>query len=158
MFSKIQYFVSKRLIVIGIALLVTPVMATAASLQGAWLGTGIITIGGDNPGFQEVTNTRLLMYTDSHFMWSFELGDREEGNTDAAIAEATRLYQSSGGTYMLNGTTIIYTQRININPALMRGENQTLVREIRTLTPTMLETQVTNDDGVTAILRYRRVE
>ena len=91
-------------------------------------------------------------------MWGFELSDREVGNTDAAIAEATRQYQSSGGTYMLNGTTIIYTQRVNVNPALMRGENQTLVREIRTLTPTMLETQVTNDDGVTTILRYRRVE
>jgi len=68
------------------------------------------------------------------------------------------VFSSWGGTYMLDGTDIIYIRRITLNPSGMLPENQPSIRTIRALTATMLETSITNDDGVTIVLRYRRVE
>jgi len=141
------------------ALSLSSYAAADHSIVGVWLGTEVEIIGGDNPGVTRVTNPRLLIYTEGgHFMLNFELQDRQPGDSNQAIADAARNYNSWGGTYMVDGTDIIYIRRIAINPVLMQPENQRTVRQLRALTPTMLETSLTNDQGVIQVLRYRRVE
>ena len=78
--------------------------------------------------------------------------------SDAEWGQFARQYQSSGGTYIRDGTTIIYNQLVNMVPNGMQPANQPLVREIRALTRNVLVTQATNDQGVTNILIYERVE
>jgi len=135
------------------------ISAAEPSIVGVWLGTQVEVVGGDNAGITQVTNPRFLMYTaGGHYMLNFELRDREPGNSDRAIADANRGYSSWGGTYMLDGTDIIYIRRISNNPTLMLPENQRAVRQLRAVTDTMLETYTTNDEGVTTIFRYRRIE
>ena len=155
-----------RLAILFTAMLVTPALASAQSIEGVWLMTEIEDVGGPNAGVTPAAQARLLMYTKSHFMWAFDNGAPARTpisgpGADASDAEwgrFARQYQSSGGTYRLDGSTITYIHRVSLVPNTMLPENQTQVRQIRTLTPTFLETQVTNPDGVTTILRYRRVE
>ena len=146
--------------------LVTPALASAQSIEGVWRMTEIEVIGGPNAGVNPASQVRLLMYTKSHFMWAFDNGAPSRTplsgpGADASDAEwgrFARQYQSSGGTYRLDGSTITYVHRVALVPNQTLPENQTQVRQIRTLTPMLLETQATNADGVTTVLRYTRVE
>jgi hypothetical protein len=151
----------KTHLALGLALaLTTPVGGLAQTLEGVWQGTEIEVIGGPNPGVTILDVPRLLIYTDAYYMWAFESGGqpRPLGDTDAEVAQAARLYQSNAGTYMREGSTITYTRMVALNPNLMLPENQQQVRQIRVLTADRLETQATNAEGVTTILKYRRVE
>jgi hypothetical protein len=148
-----------RTTIFFIALVVTPVAASAQSLVGVWKGTEIEVMSGPNAGRTLYENPRYLIYTNTHFMWAFEEnGKRPTGSSDAEISQAAQMYQSVAGTYIRDGATIIYNRSIALNPNGMLPENQPLVRQIRLLTPNALETQLTNAEGVTSILRYVRVE
>ena len=156
----------RRFMMLLAILLTTPTMGAAQSLEGVWLGTGVRFIGGPNDGqLTTVTQPRLLIYTDAFFMWAFDMS--EDGRallpplgeaSDAQIGAVAREYNSVAGTYIREGATIRYNQLVAVNPNLMARENQPLIREIRMLTANRLETQLTNADGVTAVLIYRRVE
>ncbi len=153
------------LLTVSLALL-APQVASAQSLEGVWRGTAVRTIGGPNDG--QVTSfdrLRLLIYTDSFFMWAFETstGPRSplsppNETSDAEFGEVARQYASVAGTYMRDGPTIIYNRLLSLVPNGMLRENQPFVRQIRLLTPNRLETQATNADGVTNVLIYERVE
>lgn len=148
-----------RVLIFLIALVATPATASAQSLVGVWKGTEIEVLNGPNAGVTAYENPRYLIYTNSHFMWAFESnGERPTGGSDAEISQAAQMYASVGGTYIRDGATISYNQLISLNPNGMLPENQPLVRQIRLLTPNALETQLTNAEGVTSILRYVRVE
>jgi hypothetical protein len=159
-FKKQSTFIP-RFILIALSLVITPTLAMAESLEGVWLGIQVETIGGDNAGVVEVTNPRLLIYTKGFFSWTFENADRPvfgPNASDAQIADAMRNINVAAGTYMRDGTTIHYIRRVTSFPGGMLPENQPFDRTIRALTATLLESAVTNDEGVTTILRYRRVE
>ena len=153
------------LLAVSLALL-APQVAPAQSLEGVWRGTTATTIGGPNDGqVIQLVNQRLLIYTDAYFMWAFVFGPDPrpvlEGNgpfSDAEIGSVTRQYSSTAGTYIRDGATLTYDRLIALNSASMLPENQPQVRVIRNLTANILETQATNADGVTVVLRYRRVE
>jgi hypothetical protein len=81
-----------------------------------------------------------------------------EGASDAELADSLRNLNVAAGTYMRDGTIIRYIRRVTGFPEGQLPENQPFDREIRALTENLLETSVTNNDGVTMILRYRRVE
>lgn len=148
-----------RPLILAMAALVIPAAASAQSLEGVWKGTEIEILNGPDAGVLVYENPRYLIYTDAFFMWAFESnGVRPTGTSDAAISQAAQMYQSTGGTYIRHGNQIIYNQLVALNPNAMLPENQPLVREIRLLTRYHLETQLTNADGITSILRYVRVE
>jgi hypothetical protein len=161
-FSKTPVWVRmSRLIGLSLALLVTPVLALAHPIEGVWIGTAIQIIGGDNEGTVEVTNPRILIYTKGYFSWTFENNDREISGPNASdrqIADAMRGLNVAASNYLIDGDQIKYIRRVANNPAGQLPENQPFYREIRSLTPTLLETSVTNDEGVTQVLRYRRAE
>ena len=156
----------RRFMMLLAILLTTPTMGAAQSLEGVWLGTGVRFIGGPNDGqLTTVTQPRLLIYTDAFFMWAFD--GSEDGRallpppdqtSDAQIGAVAREYNSVGGTYIREGATIRYNQLVALAPNAMAPENQPLVREIRMLTANRLQTQITNEDGVTLVLTYRRLE
>jgi hypothetical protein len=153
-----------RLVAVLAVLLVTPALGEAQRLEGVWLGTEVEIVNGPNAGVTPV-QPRLLIYTESHFMWAFvnsteprDLLPPVNETSDSQLAAAAGSYQSSAGTYLRDGNSIIYNRRVDLIPNNMQPENQPLVREIRTLTRGLLETQATNADGITTILRYRRVE
>jgi hypothetical protein len=153
--------ITVRIIAPLLFLLAAPVLTNAQSLEGVWLGTEIQTIGGDNAGTVAVTTPRLLIYTKGFFSWTFENVEREnpgEGASDAELADSLRNLNVAAGTYMRDGTIIRYIRRVTGFPEGQLPENQPFDREIRALTENLLETSVTNNDGVTLILRYRRVE
>jgi hypothetical protein len=111
----------------------------------------------------EYTETRLLIYTDAFFMWTFggttqprPLADADA--SDAEIVQAIQGYQGVGGTYQVVGREILYNRLVSLNPGGALPENQPLVREIRTLTQNRMETELTNAEGVTTVLIYTRVE
>lgn len=142
-------------------LLVTPVFAQAQSLNGVWKGTEVQVVGGPDAGTIVLERPRFLTYSDTHFFLVFETeGDpRPTGDLSTQqVAEAAQRFQAWAGTYMRDGADIIYNRLVTLNPNGMLPEAQPLVRQIRTLTNTTLETQATNADGVTTILRYIRVE
>ena len=156
----------RRFITLLAILLAIPTLGAAQSLEGVWLGTGVRVIGGPDDGqLTTVTQPRLLIYTDAFFMWAFD--GSEDGRallpppdqtSDAQIGAVAREYNSVAGTYIREGATIRYNQLVALVPNAMAPENQPLVREIRMLTANRLETQVTNEDGVTLVLIYRRIE
>jgi hypothetical protein len=157
---RIENFIP-HLFLMSLTLMLTPAIAVAQTLEGVWLGTEIETIGGDNAGVVEVTNPRILIYTEGFFSWTFENADRPATGpdaTDAQIADAMRNLNVAAGTYVRDGATIHYIRRVTNNPNGMLPENQPLDRTIRALTATMLESAITDDEGVTTILRYRRIE
>ncbi len=147
-------------------LLLTPALAEAQRLEGVWRGTAVRTIGGPNDGqVTQFDRLRLLIYTDSFFMWAFETSDGPRAllpppgeASDGQLAEAFQGYSSNAGTYIRDGNQIIYNRLLTMAPNGMQPENQPLVREIRLLTRNRLETQLTNDQGVTTVLIYERVE
>ncbi len=146
-------------------LLATPALATAqASIEGVWIGLSVRTIGGPNDGqVTEFTQPRILIYTDSFFAWVFGGTDVErpltgEDASDAEIVAAIAGFQAVAGTYLIDGTDIVYHRLASLNPNGQLPENQPLVRQIRALTQTRLATQLTNADGVTTVLLYRRAE
>lgn len=146
-------------------LLTFSLTATAQSLVGVWEMVETETIGGPDAGVYPVPNYRLLIYTESYFSWIFDqaTGPRPmlpppAETSDAEFGAVARFMNVSGGTYQRVGSTIIYNRLVAVAPNAMAPENQPLVREIRTLTPFRLETQVTNNQGITQILRYRRAE
>jgi hypothetical protein len=150
-----------RFIALTVALLFTPALASAQSIEGVWIGTAQQIIGGDNEGTVEITNPRILIYTEAFFSWSFENNDREVAQdpaSDSQIADALRGLNIAAGTYMIVGDQIKYIRYVTGNPIEQLPENQPFIRDIRTLTATRLETAVTNDEGVTTIFRYRRAE
>ncbi|MCP5345900.1 MAG: hypothetical protein R3F41_02170 [Gammaproteobacteria bacterium] len=150
-----------RSIVLSLALLFLPVLALAHPIEGVWVGTAMQTIGGDNEGTVQVTNPRILIYTKGFFSWTFENNDRvavQGTATDRQIADALRGLNVAAGTYMIVGDQIKYIRHVTGNPNGQLPQNQPFFRTIRTLTATRLETSVTNDAGVTTILRYRRAE
>lgn len=154
--TRVPYFIA-----LTVALLFTPALASAQSIEGVWIGTAQQIIGGDNEGTEEITNPRILIYTKAFFSWSFENNDREvvQGSaSDRQIADALRGLNIAAGTYMVVGDQIKYIRYVTGNPNGQLPENQPFIRDIRTLTATRLETAVTNDEGVTTILRYRRAE
>ena len=146
--------------------LLAPQVALAQSLEGVWRGIGQRTIGGPNDGqVIEYDTPRLLIYTDTFFMWAFVTGQGPRPllpppgqASDAEIAEVTRRYTSVAGTYIRDGTALTYNRLISLIPNQMAPENQPSVRVIRTLTANRLQTQATNADGVTVVLTYTRVE
>lgn len=146
---------------IAVALFLTaPSFLSAQSLQGVWRGTEVEVANGPDAGVTVFEHPRLLNYTDTHFFLIFETegGPRPTGDSDQEISEAAQRFQAWGGTYIRDGLDIVYNRTLTLNPNLMLPEAQPLVRQIRTLTPSMLETQGTNDEGITTILRYERVE
>lgn len=140
--------------------LAAPTFLSAQSLKGVWRGTEVEVVNGPDAGVTVFEHPRLLNYTDTHFFLLFETegGPRPLGDSDGEISEAAQRFQAWGGTYIRDGVDIIYNRTLTLNPNGMLPEAQPLVRQIRTLTPTMLETQGTNPDGITTILRYERVE
>jgi hypothetical protein len=148
-----------RTLIFLIALVATPAAASAQSLVGVWKGTEIEVLNGPDAGVTAYENPRYLIYTNTHFMWAFEEnGERPTGDSDAEVSQAAQMYQSVAGTYIRDGATIMYNRVIALNPNGMLPESQPLTRQIRLLTPNALETQLTNAEGVTSVLRYVRVE
>ena len=146
--------------------LLTPVIASAQSIQGVWEGVEMRIIGGPNDGQVTPVQPRLLIYTEAYFMWAFVTGTEPRPllpppgeATDEQVAAAARQYLSVAGTYIRDGATLTYNRLISSIPNLMAPENQPQApRTIRLLTKNRLETQVTNAEGVTTVLVYRRVE
>ena len=141
--------------------MISPTLASAQSLKGVWLGVAQLTIGGPNDGqLVEFNATRYLIYTDAFFNYTFvPEGEQPTGDlTDAQIVQRATTYVSVGGTYMRDGTRIVYNRRVTLNPNTMLPENQPQIREIRTLTANRLVTQATNANGVTTLLIYDRLE
>jgi hypothetical protein len=150
-----------RLVAVLAVLLVTPALGAAQSLEGVWRGTEVEIVNGPNAGVTVLERPRLLNFTDAYFFLVFENeGDpRPTGQlSDDQILQASLRMQAWAGTYMRDGVDIIYNRHITINPNGMLPEAQPLVRQIRTLTRRTLETQGTNADGITTVLRYTRVE
>jgi len=146
-------------------LALTPALASAQSIEGVWRGTEIEVIGGPNAGVTQLTNPRLLIYTEGYFMWAFDTATEPRAllpppaeTSDEEIGRVARQYGSVAGTYIRDGATLEYNRLISLVPNQMVPENQPQVREIRTLTSNILETQATNAAGVTTILKYTRVE
>ena len=149
-----------RLMTVLTVLLATPALGAAQSLEGVWRGTTQVIIGGPDDGqVTQFTQYRLLIYTKAFFTWVFlGEGDRPLGGSDAEIVQATQQFNTAAGTYIRDGVNIIYNRRASTNPNGEQPENQPLVRQIRALTANTLVTQVTNAEGVTALLVYQRVE
>lgn len=70
---------------------------------------------------------RLLIYTDTHFMWAFvNEGDPRPmlpapaETTDGQLARVARQYQSTAGTYIRDGATIRYNRMIDLIPNNMQ--------------------------------------
>ena len=151
----------RRFTAVLAVLLVSPALGVAQSLEGVWRGTEVEVVNGPNAGVTVLEHPRLLNFTDAYFFLLFESeGDpRPTGQlSDEQILQAVQRMQGWAGTYMRDGVDIIYNRHITINPNAMLPENQPLVRQIRTLTRRTLETEATNADGITTILRYTRVE
>ena len=145
--------------------LLAPQAVLAQSIEGVWRGTETEVVGGPNAGVTPHANPWLLIYTEGYVMWAFDTATEPrqvlEGDgpsSDAEIGSVTRFYNSVAGTYERDGLTLRYSRIVTLNPSLMLPENQPQVREIRRLTVNILETQATNDEGVTTILKYTRVE
>ena len=146
--------------ILALLLATTPALLTAQTLEGVWRGTAQVTIS--ETGETEVvefTQPRILIYTDAYFAWAFEPEDpRPLGGADAEVAAAARAYNSAAGTYIRDGVDIVYNRRAATNPNGRQASAQPLVRQIRVLTATTLVTQLTNANGVTALLVYERAE
>ena len=155
-----------RVLTVLTVLLVTPTLGVSQSLEGGWRGTSARIIGGPDDGqVTQFDRLRFLIYTDSFFMWAFETSDGPRAllpppgeASDAQIAAAFQGYTSTAGTYIRHGNQIIYNRLLAQVPNQMQPQNQPLMREIRLLTRNRLETQLTNDQGVTQVLIYERVE
>ena len=152
------------LLAVSLALL-APQVSLAQSIEGVWRGTEVEVVGGPNAGVTQLTNPRLLIYTEGYFMWSFVFGQDARPmlpppaeTSDALFGQVAQQYGSTAGTYTRDGATITYNRLIALIPNQMVPENQPLVREIRTLTSNRLETTGTNAAGVTTINKYTRVE
>ncbi len=151
----------------GSILLTFSMTAAAQSLVGVWEMYEQEAIGGPDAGIITVANprSRILIYTETYFSWVFDMSQEPRPmlppaaeTSDAEFGAVARFMNVSSGTYQRVGSTIIYNRTSAVAPNAMAPENQPFIREIRTLTPTRLETQVTNDQGITQILRYYRAE
>lgn len=155
-----------KILFMALILLSLPAVGFAQSLEGVWRGVSIQFIGGDEPRTEQFSNMRILIYTESFFMWAFDnateprplLSQNPQNSSDAEIGRVARQYQSTGGTYQLDGNTIIYNRLIDMVPNGMAPENQPFIRNIRMLTANRLETQITNNEGNIVVLRYVRME
>lgn len=138
---------------------------SAPSIEGVWRMVEREIQGGLNPRIESGSQIQpsLLIYTEGSFMWAMVLGTNPrpllgDSPSDAAIGKVARLYNSAGGTYELDGSTLRYHRIVSIGPARMLPENQPYVRQLVTLTSNRLETATTNSAGVTTTLKYARIE
>lgn len=147
-------------LVVGLLALSAPT-TQAQSIEGIWQIVEVEVQGGPNAGTYPAQGG-LLVYGERHFAWVLDLNEEPrppiESPTDAQMAANLQLFTAVSGTYELDGSTLRYHHRVNVNPAGTLPENLPQVRELTRLTSDRLETIATNADGVTTILRYRRVE
>ena len=146
-------------------LALTPVLASAQSLQGVWRGTRMVTEGGSNAGTISGSDVqpRLLFYTQDHYSLVFVNGTEArplipQDPTDADLVAAWGPLAAQAGTYEVNGSTITYHIVVAKARNGMLPENATYSREFR-IDGNTLETSGTNQAGtVTTTFTYRRVE
>ena len=146
-------------------LALTPMLASAQSLEGVWRGTRMMTEGGPNAGTISGSDVqpRLLFYTQDHFSLVFVNGAEArplipQDPTDADLVAAWGPFNAQAGTYEVNGSTITYHVVVAQFPNGMLPENATFSREFR-IDGNTLETSGTNQAGtVTTTFTYRRVE
>ena len=110
------------LLAVSLALL-APQVSVAQSIEGVWRGTEVEVVGGPNAGVTQLTNPRLLIYTEGYFMWSFELGQDPRPmlpppaeTSDAEFGQVAQQYASAAGTYTRDGATLMYDRLIALVP------------------------------------------
>ena len=155
------------LILVTVMVVLAPLVASAQSIEGVWRMVEREFQGGTNPRVESGAQIQpsLLIYTDGYFMWTI-IGGTEPRPvltgtppvSDEEIGRVARFYNSSAGTYELDGSTLRYNRMVATIPNAMLPENQPLEREVVTPTSNRLETSATNANGVTTILKYTRVE
>ena len=140
-------------------------LESVPSLEGVWRMVEREFQGGPDPRIESGSQIQpsFLIYTEGYFMWSVVLGTEPrpvlgDSPSDAEIGKVARLFNSAGGTYELDGSTLRYNRIVSIGPARMLPENQPYLRQLVTLTPNRLETSSTSTSGVTTILKYTRLE
>lgn len=137
-----------------------PAGMAAQTLKGVWRGAAQVTISetGETE-VVELTQPRILIYTDTYFAWAVEPEDpRSLGSSNTEVTAAARDHHSAAGTYTRDGVDIIYDPRLAAHLNGRRAAAPPLVCQIRVLTATWLVTQLTSPDGVTEVLVYERVE
>ena len=153
-----------RFVTVLTVLLLTPVVASAQSIEGVWRLVETEVQGGPNPTVFRGAQIQpsLFILTGEHFAYLID-NSRErrptlQQPTDAQIVELISPLAFAAGTYQFDGSTIRYDRMTSINPNGALPENQPLVRQVENLTSNRLETSATNADGVKVILKYTRVE
>ncbi len=154
----------RSVIVVGV-LLVTPMLASAQSLEGVWRGTRMVVEGGQNAGTISGSDVqpRLLFYTQDHYSLLFVNGTEArplipQDPTDADLVAAWGPLTAQAGTYELSGSTITYHIVVAKSANGMLPQNSTYSREFR-IDGNTLVTSGTNAAGtVTTTFTYRRVE
>lgn len=138
---------------------VAPTMVSAQSLEGVWRLVGYELDAGSG----RVTAPAYTAYANGHFtiMWvttdfpnapaQRPAYDANSGPEDLVAAWGPLVAQF--GSYVVNGSTITYTQLVSKNPSAMLPANRTYSRDFR-VTGNMLETR--GGDPV-AVYRYERV-
>ncbi len=139
---------------------------SSPTLKGVWRLVERETQGGSNPRIETGSQIQpsLLIYTDEYFSWAFERGNEPrpllgEYPSDEELGAAARRYTSASGTYERDGSVLRYNRIVAMSPNAMLPENQPYVRELVSLSMYRLQTSsLPNEEGVTQILRYNRVE
>ena len=120
-----------RLMTVLTVLLMTPLMGSAQSIQGAWRMVEREFQGGPNAGIQSGSQIQpsFLIYTEGYYSVTFVGGVEprttvfSEEPTDAELVAVWQPFSSQAGTYELNGTTLTYTIHAAKNPPQMLPEN-----------------------------------
>ena len=122
----------RRLLVIALAVVLTPLAASAQSIQGVWRMVEREVQGGDNPRMESGSQIQpsLLIYTENYFMWTIMGGTEPRpiltGSppaSDEELGQVVRRYNSSSGTYEFDGSTVRYDRMLATIPNLMLPEN-----------------------------------
>ncbi len=153
-----------RFVTVLTVLLMTPVVASAQSIEGVWRLVEREVQGGPNARTESgsLIQPGLLIYTEGYFAYLIDNSTERrpilQQPTDAQIVALINPLAFAAGTYQLDGSTLRYDRMTNINPNGVLPENQPLVRQLENLTSNRLETSATNANGVKTILKYTRVE
>ena len=151
------------LLLLGV-LALTPMLASAQSLEGVWRRTEGVTEGGPNAGTISGSDMQpgLLIYTQDHYSVVVLNGTEArplipQNPTDADLVATWGPLAAQSGTYEVNGSTITYHRVVAKAAANMLPANATFSREFR-IDGNTLQTSGTNADGSVTTFTYRRVE
>lgn len=159
---------SSVIVIVAVVALLTGVVASAQSVEGAWERSEVVVKGGPNAGTNSSPQASLLIFAKSHYSHMYVRGDEprklhadrgpDYSPTDEEMIASYGSFVANSGTYEISGSKITFKPMVAKNPNFMSGGSASSELKVEGNSLWLTSTRTAGGEDIVTVAKYTRLE